>query len=257
MPDISASQIASLRKRTGVSMMACKKALEESGGDEEAAIELLRKRGEAQAVKRGEREQAEGSVFIANDGSKAAIVLLGCETDFVARGDDFIAAGENLAKIALEQGEDAAKSEADSTIPELVNKLGENISLAETKSVEGSTLGVYVHSNNKIGVVIALDGGSEEIAKDVAMHAAAMNPAVVNPEEVSDDLVAKEKEIWKEQLAAEGKPEEIMEKIMIGKEKKFREEAALIKQPFAKDPEKSVEQILDGASVTAYVRIAV
>ena len=257
MTDISASQIASLRKRTGVSMMACKKALEEANGDESAAIELLRKRGEAQAVKRGEREQAEGSVFVESDGSKAAVVLLGCETDFVARGDDFVAAGAQLAKTALAQGEDAAKSEGETMIPELVNKLGENISLAEVHIVEAGTIGTYVHSNSKIGVVVGLDGGSEDVAKDVAMHAAAMNPAVVSPDEVSDDLVNQEKEIWKEQLAAEGKPEEIMEKIMMGKEKKFREEAALIKQPFAKDPEKTVEQILDGANVTAYKRIAV
>ena len=238
-------------------MMAVKQALEEAHGDEEKAIEILRKRGQAQAVKRAEREQNEGSVFVEHTEKKAALVFLACETDFVARDETFQSAGKKLAKTALAQGAEAAKTEAASVVPELVNKLGENISLAEIHVVEGSTLGVYVHSNSKIGVVIGLEGGSSEIAKDVAMHAAAMAPQVVSPDEVKNEAVEKEKEIWREQLKKEGKPEAIWDKIMMGKEKKFREESSLLKQAFAKDTQKTVEQYLGGAKVMSYVRVSV
>lgn len=257
MTSITAEQVSSLRKRTGVGLMAVKKALEEAGGDEEQAIEILKKRGEAQAVKKADREQSEGSVFIASESRKAALVHLGSETDFVARGDDFKNAGDELAKKALSEGADAVKAHAETAIPELVNKVGENVSLTDVQVIEGSPLGTYVHSNSKIGVVIVLEGGDEDKAKDVAMHAAAMAPEVVNPEEVSDDAVEKEKAVWKDQLKSEGKPEDIWEKIMMGKEKKFREESALMKQEFVKDPSMTIEKYLDGAKVTAYVRLAV
>ena len=238
-------------------MMAVKNALEEAAGDEEKAIELLRKRGEAQAIKKGDREQTEGGIFIETTKGKAAIVRLASETDFVARGDDFQSAGRNFAKMALEKGSDAVESDAKAVVPALINKLGENISLSDVQVIEGSVLGVYVHSNSKIGTIVSLEGGSEEIARDVAMHAAAMSPEVVTPEEISSDEVEKEKEIWKEQLKKEGKPENIWDKIMMGKEKKFREESALVKQKFVKDPSMTVEKYLDGAKVSAYVRLAV
>lgn len=261
---ITAAQVSSLRRRTGVGLMAVKSALEEAGGDEEKAIDILRKRGQAQAVKKADRDQKEGSIFIESNPStssgqvgKAAIVHLACETDFVARGDDFQNAGKALATLALEKGADAAKKNAESIMPDLVHKLGENISLAGIEVIEGGTLGTYVHSNKKIGVVISLEGGDEVKAKDVAMHAAAMAPVVTFPEEVSTELVEKEKEIWREQLKKEGKPEAMHDKIMIGKEKKFREESALVKQPFAKDQAISVEKYLDGAKVKAYVRFSI
>lgn len=254
---ITAEQVSSLRKRTGVGLLAIKSALEEAGGDEEKAIAILRKRGQAQAVKKADRDQKEGSIFIESNGEKAAIVHLACETDFVARGDDFQGAGKALVKMTLEKGADAAKKHAESIMPDLVNKLGENVTLFDLKVVEGGTLGFYVHSNSKIGVVIALEGGDETKAKDVAMHAAAMAPVVISPEEVSTDLVEKEKEIWRDQLKKEGKPEAMFDKIMIGKEKKFREESALVKQPFAKDQSVSVEQYLAGAKVKSYVRFSV
>lgn len=238
-------------------MLAVKKALEEASGDEEKAIEILRKRGEAQVVKKATRDQAEGCVFLAQESGKAALVRIACETDFVAKGDDFQNAGRDFASKALSEGVDSAKTHAESVMPDLVNKLGENISLAETKVVEGSPLGTYVHTNSKIGVIITLDGGDETKARDVAMHAAAMAPEFINPEDVSADAVDKEREIWKEQLTKDGKPAEIQEKIMMGKEKKFREESALMKQPFAKDPSITVEKYLNGAKVVEYVRMAV
>lgn len=255
--NISASAIASLRARTGVSISACKEALEEAGGDEEKAIELLRKRGLSQAAKKAARDQSEGLVFLAENAGKAAVVMLRCETDFVARDDNFQAAGKDIAAALLNEGEDAAKKKAETLIPELVQKLGENITLDEAHVVEGGTIGSYLHSNSKIATVVSLDGGSTEHARDVAMHAAALGPKVVSPEEVTEDSVAKEKEIWKEQMAKEGKPEAMWDKIMAGKEKKFREESALLKQQFVKDPSKTVEDYLSDAKVTTYVRVSV
>lgn len=255
--NISASAIASLRARTGVSISACKEALEEAGGDEEKAIELLRKRGLAQAAKKAAREQAEGLAFVAESGNKVAVVLLRCETDFVARDENFQKTGKDIVDALVSSGKDAAQSKADALIPDLVQKLGENITLGEMHLVEGSTIGAYLHSNAKIATVVALDGGSKEHARDAAMHAAAASPKVISPDEVTPDLVEKEKEIWREQLKKEGKPEAMFDKIMMGKEKKFREESALLKQAFVKDPSKTVEQFLAGAKVTAYVRVSV
>lgn len=254
---ISASAIASLRARTGVSISACKEALEEAGGDEEKAIELLRKRGLAQAAKKAAREQAEGLAFVAESGNKVAVVLLRCETDFVARDDNFQKTGKEIADALLNGGESAAKAKAEALVPELVQKLGENITVGELHLVEGSTIGSYLHSNAKIAVVVALDGGTKDQARDAAMHAAAASPKVVSPDEVDAAMVEKEKEIWREQLKNEGKPEAMWDKIMMGKEKKFREESALLKQAFVKDPSQTVEQYLAGAKVTKYVRVSV
>jgi elongation factor Ts len=252
---VSIQQIQSLRGRTGVSMMAVKNALEEANGDEEAALELLRKRGEAQSAKKADREQSEGLVFAASNDVKATLVFIKCETDFVARDDGFQEMGQSLADALLSsEAEFQAKSEE--VIPAAVLKLGENITVGDKVEVEAPVVGTYVHTNGKIGVIVGLDGSDSDHAKDAAMHAAAMNPAVISPDDVTEELVTKEKEIWTEQLSAEGKPAEIMGKIMIGKEKKFREESALIAQAFVKDPETTVGDYV-GANVTAYERLAV
>lgn len=256
MTNVTAAAVASLRSRTGVSMMQCKKALEEAGGDEEKAIEILRSKGEAQAVKKADREQAEGFIFTGSKGDKTALVTVHCETDFVSRSEDFQTFGSELISMALDEG-DAFETAATERVNAAIQQLGENISLGKFVVIEGPSVGAYVHTNGKIGVIVGLDGGSEEAARDVAMHAAAMNPSYVSPEEVPAEDVDKEKEIWKEQLASEGKPAEIMEKIMIGKEKKFREESALITQPFVKNPDRSVQEHLGDATVTEYVRMSV
>lgn len=249
--------VAELRARTGVSILACKEALEEANSDMDKAIEILRKRGLAQAVKKSDRDQRDGAVFISEEGGRAAVVLLKCETDFVSRGDAFRMLGQELAETLLKNGSDALRETSEKNIPEAVQKLGENISLASSELIEAPVIGTYVHSNAKIGVVIGLDGGNKETARDVAMHAAAMSPMYKSPDEVSSDSIAREKEIWKEQLAKEGKPEAIMERILSGKEKKFREEMALTTQPFVKDPSKTVSAYLAGATVTAYLRVSV
>ena len=257
MSNISAAAVSSLRARTGVSILACKDALEESGGDEEKAIEILRKRGIAQAAKKAAREQSEGLVFLAEDAGKAAVLLMRCETDFVARDDNFQTVGKTLVGVLLAQGVDAAKAESEKHLPELVQKLGENITLGDLHLVEAPVLGTYLHSNQKIGVVIGLEGGTKDHARDVAMHAAALNPLYARPDEAPVDILDKEREIWKEQLKKEGKPEAMFDKIMVGKEKKFREENALLTQPFVKDPSMNVEKYLGDAKLKTYVRIAV
>jgi elongation factor Ts len=264
MTTISASAVSSLRARTGVSILACKEALEEAHGDEEKAIEILRKRGIAQAAKKAAREQSEGLVFLEETEGKAGVVLIRCETDFVARDDSFQVVGKALVAELMANGESAAKAMADTKLPELVQKLGENISLGEAKVVEAPIVGTYLHTNQKIGVLIGLDpsagSGQEdqkEKARDAAMHAAAMNPLYARAEEVTEETLSKEREIWREQLKKDGKPEAMFDKIMIGKEKKFREENALLTQPFVKDGSMTVEKYLGSAKLTAYVRVSV
>ena len=254
---VAASAVAELRARTGVSILECKKALEEANGDQEKAIEILRKRGIAGVAKKAGREQPEGLVFVEQKGNKVAVVLLRCETDFVASDDQFQSIGRELVSLLLSKGEKDARALADKEIPEAVQKLGENISVGDMRVIEAPVLGVYLHSNAKIGVVIGLEGGDEAAARDVAMHGAAMNPTYARPDDVDTSTLEKEREIWRAQLQKEGKPEAIWDKIMMGKEKKFREENALLTQPFVKDPSKTVQSYLGKANLKDYVRIAV
>ncbi|MCK5021411.1 MAG: translation elongation factor Ts [Candidatus Peribacteraceae bacterium] len=257
MSSVSASQVASLRSRTGVSILECKNALEEVSGDEEKAIEALRKRGAASATKKAERDQSEGSIFLCEENEKAALIFLRCETDFVSSNKDFIALGNELATLLCKEGEDALRKIAKEKTQEAVQKLGENISLGETSLIEGGVVGSYLHSNSRIGVIVSLSSGTTEVAKDVAMHAAAMNPEFIKPEDVTKESVDVERNIWTEQLSKEGKPAEIMDKIMLGKEKKFREENALTSQNFVKDPSITVKQHIGEADVSKYVRLSV
>ena len=255
---ISIELIKKLRETTGVSMTACKTALEEATGDFEKAIDLLRKKGEAKAIDRAARSTSQGAVFVKVGAKKAGMVLIGCETDFVARGDDYLALGAAI----VEKLFDGSIKPEDRDLPEIKNavlKLGENIQLANMALVEGDVIGDYVHSNKKIGVLVVLNGGTVEVARDVAMHVAATAPAVLSPDQIAPELVEREKSIWAEQLKSEGKPAEIVEKIMLGKEKKFREENALLKQAFVKNPDQTVEQLLKdaGASVKTFVRFAI
>lgn len=251
---ITLDQIKKLRERTGVSATSCKKALEESGGDEEKAIELLRKKGETKAAERADRLTANGVVAIAKEGDKAAIVTLACETDFVAKNADFINSAQKFAEKILKEGE---KVDLSKEISDLTIQLGEKIEIKEKKIISGKKISHYVHSNNKIGVLVSFSGGDESICRDIAMHIAAMNPKNISPEEISAELVAKEKEIWAEQLKQEGKPMEMIEKIMLGKEKKFREEFALLTQPFVKNPEQLIRDLLGANTVVEFWRFEV
>lgn len=254
---ITLDQIKALREKTGVSTMACKKALEEAGGDEAAAIELLRKRGEAKAAERSERSTAFGVIAVSSQDGKSAMVAVGCETDFVAKNPDFVAEVQKLADKALAEGEGTDLS---NEVSELGLKMGEKIELKEVKTMEADTVESYVHSNNRIGVLVGLSGSandSVEKAKQVAMHIAAMKPEVLSPDDVDQELVDKEKGIWKEQLLSEGKPENILDKIMMGKEKKFREEVALLTQNFVMNPEQNIADLLGELNVDDFVRFEV
>lgn len=253
---ITAAQVNELRKRTGISMMQCKKALEEAGGNEEKAIEILRKKGAAKASEKSDRETTEGVIITKVEGAKAVIVQLSCETDFVAKNEEFLTIANKAAQTALDSGVVAAKAEAEPAVKELFTKLGENMAI-EIDMIEGEGVGEYVHTNGKVGAIVNLGTSDADKARDVAMHITAMNPAVITPEELPEDLVIKEREIWSEQLKTEGKPAEMMDKIMMGKEKKFREEAALIKQSFVKNQEQTIEQYLDGNSVKSFIRKAI
>jgi elongation factor Ts len=256
MAKITAAQVKELRDATGISMLKCKQSLEEANGDLEKAREILRKLGEADAAKRSEKEAGEGVIAVKAEGGKAVILQLLCETDFVAKGENFTNLAAELAEDAL-AGKDL-KTESEAKIQEAIQKNGENIKIGEVEILEGEKVASYLHSNGKIGVLVSFSG-DEEIGKDIAMQIAAMNPSVLSPDEVNEDEVAKEAEIQKEILAKEGKPAEMIEKIMEGKLKKFRDSQSLVKQAFVKDSSKTVEAFLteNNAKVEKFVRLAI
>lgn len=250
---VTIDQIKTLREKTGVSTMACKKALEEAGGDDEKALDLLRKKGEAKAASRSDRTTAHGVIAVSHGDGKSAMLAIGCETDFVAINEDFIAIVQTLADKLLAEGEDVDISEE---IADLNIKMGEKIEVSNKKVVEGAHISTYVHMN-KIGALISLSGGDEGLGKQLAMHITAANPSVLAPEDVDSAIVDKEKEIWIDQLKQEGKPENILEKIMEGKEKKFRETNALLTQNFVVNPEMKVKDLLGDIKVESFTRFAV
>lgn len=254
MSNVSAVQVKALRDRTGVAMLACKKALEEAGGDEEKALEILRKRGEAKAAEKSDRTTGEGAIAIVG---RSYVALL-CETDFVARNADFLAFAQELAQTLDAEGAAALEASFEAQKTDKIQAIGENIVLESFGTIEdGDTVGHYVHSNNKVAAIVALQGGTPEAARDVAMHVTAMNPSVANPEDVAAEEIEKEKAIARETLEKEGKPAEIIEKILEGKIRKFCAERALTTQDFVKNPEQTVDQYLDGAKVVGFLRIEV
>ena len=254
MSDISAATVKELRDRTGVGMMACKKALVESGGDVSGAIEILRKRGEAKAGEKAGRSTGEGIIVVKG---RVAVRLL-CETDFVARNEEFGAFANELLDKAVSDGSDGAEALFEKVKADKIQAIGENIVFGGVDVLDGGdVVGSYVHSNGKLGAIVALDGGGEEQAKDLAMHVVAMNPSVANPEDVPAEEIEKEREIYREQLKNEGKPDQIIEKIIEGKVKKFCAERALVSQAFVKDPSVTVSDYLKGGRVVGFVRLVV
>lgn len=235
-------------------MSACKSALEEANGDEEMAIEILRKKGEAKSAERSERLTSNGVVAISQKDGTSAMISLACETDFVAKNADFLKKAQELADKLLAEGEDADLS---NELAELNISMGEKVEVKEKKVVKSAKVGSYIHLNNRIGVLVSMTGGSDELSKDLAMHVAAMSPKTLSPDQISDDLLVKEREIWTEQLKQEGKPEQIVAKIMEGKEKKFREEFALLTQAFVKNPDQIVKDLLGGESIEGFWRFEV
>lgn len=265
MAAISASMVKELRERTGLGMMECKKALNEADGDVEVAIENLRKASGLKAAKKAGRTAADGvvSLKVSDDNSYGVIIEVNSETDFVARDTGFLAFVEKVLAKAFADKQTDIKAlmdgELESEREALVQKIGENISVRRVAVVEGGVIDGYVHSNNRIAVMTQLEGGEAELARDVAMHVAAVNPQVIKPEDMPEEIVAKEKEIIKAQPDMEGKPAEIVEKMMMGRINKFLKEGSLVEQPFVKDPEMKVGKLLSnaGATIQSFVRFEV
>lgn len=265
MAAISASLVKDLRERTGLGMMECKKALKEADGDIELAIENLRKASGLKASKKAGRTAADGvvSAKVADDNSYAVLVEVNSETDFVARDDSFLAFVKTVVEKAFadKQTDVAAlmEGELESAREALVQKIGENISVRRISLVEGGVVDAYVHSNNRLAAIVQLEGGNSELARDIAMHVTAVNPQVVKPEDMPAEIVEKEKEIIKAQPDMEGKPEAIVEKMMVGRINKFLKEGSLLEQPYVKNPEVTVGKLAQdaGASVLSFVRLEV
>ncbi len=263
MAAISASMVKELRERTGLGMMECKKALVEADGDLELAIENLRKSSGMKAAKKAGRVAADGVVRVAVNGGQGTLLEVNSETDFVARDDNFSAfADQVIAKAESTDSTDVAAlmdGDLESARSALVQKIGENITVRRIAKISASVVGAYVHSNEKIGVMIGLEGGSVELAKDIAMHVAAVNPTVVNPDDVDLAVIEKEKEIFAAQAENSGKPAEIIEKMIGGRIRKFLAEISLVEQPFVKNPDQTVGQLAKsaGATVTGMVRFEV
>ena len=266
---ISAAMVKELRERTGAGMMECKKALVETGGDLEEAVLRLRKSGQAKADKKAARVAADGRVALATDGTAGVIVEINSETDFVAKDDSFVAFAEQVARRALETGADdvaslsAAALEGGRTVEEarteLVAKVGENIAVRRLKRLESpDRLGSYSHGG-RIGVLVALAGGDDELARDLAMHIAASSPVCVDEAAVPADVLEKERAIFAEQARESGKPDDIVEKMVSGRVRKLLQEITLVGQPFVRDPDVSVGKLLESraARVQAFVRFEV
>lgn len=261
---ITASQVKELRERTGLGMMECKQALVEANGDGDAAIEILRKKAGAKVEKKAARTAAEGviSIYLSNDKKTVSMVEVNSETDFVAKEDKFQnfanAIAERIAKSQPDNLDaltalplmDGAAETVSQAREALVSTMGENMNIRRFLCITGSgNIGTYVHGS-KIGVVVDMQGGSPELARDVAMHIAASRPEFVNKEEVPQDNIAKEKEIFIAQAKESGKPDNIIEKMVEGRVNKYLNEITLLGQPFVKDPDTTVEKLLKGANAT-------
>ncbi len=275
---ITASDVNKLRQQTGAGMMDCKKALTETNGDFEAAIDYLRKKGAKVAASRQDRESNEGVVIARTsaDGKRGVIIELNCETDFVSKNAEFIAFANAIANEVVEnkpadlEALNNLKMDVDTTrvtigdaIIGKTGKIGEKIGVSKYEVIEGEKVIAYIHGNFRLGVLVALSAnaaGADEAGKDVAMQIAAMNPVAIDKDGVDATTIERELEIAKEQIRAEGKPEEMVEKISLGKLNKFYKDSTLLNQEFVKDSSKTVAQFLStvekGLTVTAFKRVA-
>lgn len=264
---MSIALVKELRERTGLGMMECKKALKAADGDVEKAIEEMRKSSGMKAAKKAGRTAADGVVTtrLSDDGSYGVLVEVNSETDFAARDSGFLGFVKSVVDTAYDSKQtDVAtlmSEDLESAREALVQKIGENITVrrVELLNAETGIVGAYVHGNSRIAVLVALNGGDQDLAKDVAMHVAAVNPQVVSPEDMSQEAVAKEREIFTAQAQDSGKPAEIIEKMIGGRLKKFLAENSLVEQAFVKDPDVTVGKLVSaaGAEVVSFVRFEV
>jgi len=263
MAQVTASLVKDLRDRTGLGMMECKRALNDADGDIEKAIEELRKSSGMKAAKKAGRTAADGLVAVKAENGYGLVLEVNSETDFVARDEGFKGfvssvldaayAGRETDIAAVMAGELESAREA------LVQKIGENISPRRADSIEAPVVGGYVHSNNRIAVVVGLTGGDEALARDVAMHVAAVNPVVVSSDQMPAEVIEAERAIYTAQAADSGKPAEIVEKMIEGRVNKFLKEGSLVDQPFVKDPDTTVGKLVaaGGAEIVGFVRFEV
>lgn len=243
---ITTDQVKALRDQTGISVMQCRKALEEAGGDMEKALMILKKKSTEIAAKKSDREAVEGRIVVLKKDDKAVLVELNCETDFVAQNADFVSLAEAIAQKALAEGKDAAEAAAPDMINAIIQKIGENIKLGRIVEVSGTTIGSYVH-NGKTAVVVSLEGGNADVAKDVAMHVAAMHPEYIRATDIPADMTEKAKAMFAEEVAASGKPADIQEKMLAGKLATYFKERTLLDQAFIKNPDVTILKHIESA----------
>ena len=261
---IKAQDVKELREKTGLGMMECKKALEEANGNLEEAIKNLRKSSALKAEKKASRTAIEGIITSKISDKEITFVEVNCETDFVAKDENFINFCEEALKVAVDTPSkenllDKVSESMEKQRMSLVQKIGENIIIRKVKKISGEVLESYIHSTTKIAAGVSLDQGSPEIAKEVAMHIAASNPIVLSPEDLDESYINSEREIFRSQVEKEDKPEEIKEKMIQGKLNKQLADVSLLKQPFVKDPSKSVEAFLSESNtkISSFLRIEV
>ncbi len=252
---ITAELVKQLRDATGVSVMQCKNALTEALGDMEKALIILKQKSSAVAMKKADREAHDGTIVVASGNGKSILLTLHSETDFVAKNSDFTTLASKLAGIALEKGIDEMKGESADLINEVVQKVGEKIELGTVEEIEGSTLGAYVHSG-KSAVIVSLTGGTEELAKDIAMHIAAMKPVYTTSSDITEEDKTKVIEVIEKEVAESDKPAEIKAKMLEGKLNTYFKEQTLMDQPFVKNPDVTVGTLLanSGASLVRFIR---
>ncbi len=252
---ITTELVKELRDSTGVSIMQCKRALEEAEGDMEKALLILKKKSSDIAMKKADRDAHEGIIVVVGDDKKTVLLTLHCETDFVAKNSDFTTLAQNLAEKALKEGVENINEASLPMINEIVQKVGEKIELGKVELYEGNTIGNYVHAG-KSAVIVSLEGGDKDLAKDIAMHIAAMKPAYTTREEVKEEEVNKVKELFAKEVDESGKPEDIKAKMLQGKIDTYFKEQTLVDQPFVKNPDITIGNLLlqKGAKLLKFSR---
>jgi elongation factor Ts len=241
---ITTELVKELRDSTGISVMQCKKALEEAEGDMTKALAILKKTSSDIATKKADRNAKDGAVMIKSENGKALLLALRCETDFVSKNEDFVSLLSKLTDMAFADGEEKMKENAKDLIDPIIQKTGENIQLGDSYLVEGSVLGTYVH-NNKSGVIVSLEGGTSELARDIAMHITAMKPEYITAEEIDAETKSTMEEIFQKEVANVSKPEEIKKKMLEGKINTYFKEKTLVEQPFIKNGDETVGKLLE------------
>jgi len=254
---ITTELVKELRDSTGVSVMQCKNALEEAGGDMEKALIILKKKSSSIAMKKADRNAKDGIIVISEnkDQNKAILLTLHSETDFVAKNDDFISAANTLANIAQEEGIEAMKVKSVDIVNEVMQKIGEKIELGNVQEISGNTIGSYIHGG-KSAVIVSLDGGTKDLARDIAMHIAAMKPVFIKAEDITEEDKAKVIEVFEKEVAESDKPEDIKQKMLEGKISTYFKEQTLMDQPFIKNPDMTIAKLLNagGAKLNLFVR---